>query len=142
MDEALLRAVVQAQLGRHRSWEFYDRRQPTYLNLVLAHAERRSGRPVNLVWVEGGFLELFTLQGAGAAGQIGQYRPVAIIEAGFPAARRGHKPADRGAPVSQRPAFAAGRRNRLGRVGANPVAPTRPSAMCLPESELSSLCRA
>jgi hypothetical protein len=67
VDEALLRTVVEAQLGRHRSWEFYDRRQPTYLNLVLAHAERRAGWPVNLVWVEGGFPEVFTLQGGGAS---------------------------------------------------------------------------
>lgn len=65
MDEALLRTVVEAQLGRQRSWKFYDRRKPTYLNLVLAHAERRANRPVNLVWVEGGFPELFTLQGGG-----------------------------------------------------------------------------
>ncbi|MCK9904547.1 hypothetical protein CC117_30900 [Parafrankia colletiae] len=65
MDEALLRTVVEAQLGRHHSWKFYDRRKPTYLNLVLAHAERRANRPVNLVWVEGGFPELFTLQGGG-----------------------------------------------------------------------------
>lgn len=62
MDEALLRTLVEAQIGRHRSWHLYDREQPSYLNLVLAHAERRAGRPVNLVWVEGGFPEIFTLQ--------------------------------------------------------------------------------
>lgn len=67
MDEALLRSVVEAQLGRRHSWEFYDRRQPTYLNLVIAHAERRANRPVTLVWVEGGFPEVFTLQSGGAA---------------------------------------------------------------------------
>ena len=67
MNEALLRTVVEAQLGRHRGWEFYDRRQPTYLNLVLAHAEHRAGRTVNLVWVEGGFPEVFTLQGGGVS---------------------------------------------------------------------------
>ena len=51
MDEALLRTLVEAQIGRHRSWGLYDRQQSTYLNLVLAHAERRAGRPVNVVWV-------------------------------------------------------------------------------------------
>jgi len=62
VDEALLRTLVEAQIGRHRSWGLYDRQQSTYLNLVLAHAERRAGRPVNVVWVEGGFPEIFTLQ--------------------------------------------------------------------------------
>jgi hypothetical protein len=67
VDEALLRTVVEAQLGHHHSWEFYDRTQPTYMNLVLDHAERRADRAVTMVWVDGGFPEIFTLQGSGVS---------------------------------------------------------------------------
>jgi hypothetical protein len=53
--------LVGSRLGASTDWVLYDRSTRTPMNFTLDHAERALGADVQVVWVFGGYPELFTL---------------------------------------------------------------------------------
>lgn len=59
----LIAQLLPGQLGYDARWKIYDRRRESPMNFAIAEAERQLGQEALVVWVDGGFPELFSLAG-------------------------------------------------------------------------------